>query len=518
MNSDQVLLVDAMLNPLFYNHPVDKVELVETHISWVFLAGAFAYKVKKPCNLKFLDFSTLGKRHHFCNEELRLNRRFAPGIYLEVVTIGLTGNRLVLGAEPAIEYAVKMKRFPQEMQLDRLCETGCLGIRHLQQFATTLADIHHRAPVMLETEPFDLARRILDPALQNFDQLRPFIADPEINAVLDTLEQWSRDTFQDMTPILQSRLLEGYIRECHGDVHLGNMFCLDDEPALFDCIEFSESLRWIDVMNDIAFLLMDLDDRGETSLGWAFLNHYMRQTGDYAGVALLPFYKVYRAMVRAKVGYLRLAQASQGTAESVELEKLAQSYIWLAASYIKPKTPTLMITHGLSGSGKTTFITDVAPYIEAVCVHSDIERKRLHGLNLTDKSGSTIGTGLYNAAANQKTYARLRELTGQLLKSGCNVIVDATFIAKERRQMIQQLADEIQVPLRILDFRVDIKELNRRLKLRKIQSDNVSEASASVLEYQLTHEEPLDETEREQAIPIFPDTSSESIVHNILGA
>lgn len=515
MTADTALLVEAMQDPLFYDHPVDKVELIETHISWVFLAGPFAYKIKKPCSLGFLDFSTLEKRQHFCNEELRLNRRFAPDIYLEVIKIGREGQHLVIGTEPVVEYAVKMKRFPQNMLLDQVLGAGNLSVEHLQLFAVEMADLHNRAPVLAGAVPYDPIQMILQPVLQNFDQLRPLLTESELAEKVDTVEQWSRQMFEQLGPIMRMRHQDRFVRECHGDVHLGNMVLQDDVSILFDCIEFSENLRWIDVVNDIAFFLMDLDDRGVSSFGWVFLDHYMRLTGDYSGLALLQFYKVYRAMVRAKVAFLHLAQTEQDSAETAKLHGLAQSYIELATGYLLPKTPKLIITHGLSGSGKSTCIEKIAPLCKTICIHSDIERKRLHGLNMTDKSSSSLGHDLYSTAANQKTYFRLHDLAEQVLRSGYSVIVDATFIKKWPRKIMMQLAEKLNISFLILDFHTDIEELTRRLELRKEESAIVSEATPEVLRHQLTHREPLGKAEKEQAIQIFPETLEEVVIARI---
>ncbi len=321
-------LIQAMQQPGFYDHPVAQVELIETHISWVFLAGDFAYKVKKPVNFGFLDFSTLARRQHFCLEELRLNRRFAPRLYLDVKAIGGDPASPRMNATPVLDYAVKMKRFEQQDQLDRVLTRGRLDDRQLACFSTMIAKVHQIAAVSEAEQPYGTPQSIIEPVLENFNQVRSLLAAAECRH-LGQLEEWSRRTHGELYELLRQRKRDGFVRECHGDLHLANMAWVDGEPILFDCIEFNENLRWIDVINDIAFLFMDLADRGQKKLGWSFLNHYLQKTGDYQGLQLLRFYAVYRAMVRAKVNCLRLAQPGlseyRTRAGSQTLPKLSES-------------------------------------------------------------------------------------------------------------------------------------------------------------------------------------------------
>ncbi len=290
------------------------------------------------------------------------------------------------------------------------------------------------------------------------------------------------------------------------------MAWFDNQPLLFDCIEFNENLRWIDVVNDIAFLAMDLDDRGQTALGWVFLNRYLQETGDYQGISLLNFYKSYRAMVRAKVTRLRLAQGDLDATQRLQAEQLFQSYLDLAEQYTLTHTTTLIITHGLSGSGKSTFSSRLASLIGAIHLRSDLERKRLHGLAATADSGSPVGGGIYSAKAFNQTYERLRDLAGVVLRSGLPVIIDATFIKGHQRNLFSRLAGELQVPLVILDFPLAAGELRRRIEHRAHSATgDASEAGIEVLEYQLEHAEPLSASEKQQVITIHPDSSAEAV-------
>ena len=508
-------LIASLFDPDRYPHPVDQVKLVETHISWVLLAGDFAYKIKKPVDFGFLDFSTLAKRRHFCAEEIRLNRRFAPQLYLDVIGIGGTPGNPILGKVPAFEYAVKMRRFPRSAELDLLLQQQCLRPEQMRCFADYIAKIHQQAAVADRQQNFGSLASVNAPVRENFIQLLRLLADTDRLEQVAELENWSRTSFDVHRVLLEQRREEGFIRECHGDLHLANMLWLDEQPILFDCIEFNDNFRWIDILCDIAFLLMDLDDRGATSLGWHFLNRYLQQTGDYQGVPLLKFYKVYRAMVRAKVTGLRLSQAALSAAERAEDDKLLQSYLDLATGYRAEHKPSLIICHGLSGSGKSTWVEQLAPVCPAITLHSDIERKRLHGLHPTAASRSELGSGIYTMQANQQTYRRLQELAAILLDSELTVIVDATFNSREQRKKMQQLAAKVSIRMVILDFPVSVEELFRRVGQRAQQAEQVSEADYAVLRRQIEQSQPLTEAEKKICIQVQPESCPEEIAARI---
>lgn len=496
-------LLRAMRQPACYNHPVAAVELIETHISWIFLAGDYAYKLKKPVNFDFLDFSTLAKRRHFCQEELRLNRRFAPQLYLAVVTIGGQPGALRLNGRPVVEYAVKMRRFAQAAQLDRLLAAGKLTDTQIEQFASLLARFHQRAAIAGATDRFGSTAAVREPVEENFRQIRPLLPTTE-QQQLDKLQSWSQQELTQQQELLVQRKAAGCIRECHGDIHLANIAWFEEQPLLFDCIEFNENLRWIDVINDCAFLLMDLDDRGETRRGWRFLNCYLQETADYQGLQLLRCYKVYRAMVRAKVLCLRLAQAGLSGAERELNLARYHSYLRLADSYTSAPARALIITHGLSGAGKSSFARALADRSCAIHLQSDRERKRLHGLTATANSNSAVAGGIYSAQAHLATYERLQQLATIVLTAGYPVIVDATFLQQAQREQFRLRADQLKVPLIILDFVVAEAELRRRIQQRTVAGDGISEANLSVLQQQLAQQQPLDKQEQALTVQVNP--------------
>ncbi len=511
MQKSAATLVEALQNPACYNHQVDRIKLVETHISWVFLTGKFAYKLKKPVNFGFLDFSTLSKRQHFCQEELRLNRRFAPQLYLDVVSIGGSAEKPLLGGLPAIDYLVKMKRFSRQNELDLLLQQGQLSAEQIEQFADYIAELHENAPLVDLRSDFGSLAAVKTPVAENFKQIRPLLPEPLQHELLIHLESWSLRSFEQLRGLIKKRKEQYFIRECHGDVHLSNMVWINQHPVLFDCIEFNNNFRCIDLVNDYAFLLMDLDDRKAETLGWYFLNRYLQRTGDYQGLRLLNFYKSYRALVRAKVTCLRLNQNGLSATEREFDRELLQSYLDLASNYSRPRKTPLIISHGHSGSGKTTFIRQLAPLCGAVSIHSDIERKRLHGLAPTDSSNSAVDTGLYTAQATLKTYKHLQELAETILKSGFPVIVDATFLEQQQRELMQQMAIDLEVPFVILDFPLPEEELIHRVEQRSRQTMQTSEATLDVLRKQLEQSQPLTATEKRSTLEVAPESSPKEI-------
>ncbi len=512
----QQQLITRMLTPSFYNHPVDAVKLVETHISWVFLAGNFAYKLKKPVNFGFLDFSTVEKRRYFCYEELRLNSHFAPHIYLDVVQIGGSPDNPTLDQDPPIDYVVKMRRFPQSQQLDRMLDNGLLTTEHLCAFAQFIAQVHNRCAIADNTSEYGSSAMVMEPIMQNFVQIRHLQSSGDILDRINMLETWGKLMRTKLRDLLIKRKDTGFIRECHGDFHLANMAWFDGGPVVFDCIEFSPNLRWIDVINDIAFLAMDLDDHEQAPNGWRFINRYLQISGDYGGVPLLNFYKVYRALVRAKVLCLRLSQAGLDKEERHTNLSRMHSYLGLAGQYILPTRAPLLITHGLSGSGKTVFVNQLAAHCKAISLHSDLERKRLHNLAETACSGSPVNNGIYSEAAGKATYDRLYAYAETILQAGIPVIVDATFLKKELRYKMMDLAAQLGSSFIILDFQVADEELRRRVLMRLTDPKCVSEADEQVLELQMKTQEELSEQERRFVIPIDAATNPVHLAHQIM--
>jgi hypothetical protein len=490
-------LVRALLDPACYPHPVRRVEHVETHISDVFLTGAYAYKLKKPLDLGFLDFSTLEKRRLYCEEELRLNRRLAPDLYLEVVSLtGRPARPRIAGEGAPFEYAVRMRQFDQAGILERVLARGELTSAHADESAELVAHFHATLPPVPAASPYGSSQSIMAPALQNFDQLLPLDQTERDRAVLNRLREWTQAQHAQLAEVFEQRRSDGFVRECHGDLHLGNMVLIDGRVRVFDCIEFNPLLRWIDVMNETAFLTMDLIQRRRPDLAFRFLNRYLEISGDYAGVQLVRYYMVYRALVRAKVAAIRAAQDDVDPASVPALSAKCSAHLALAEQLIEPVSPDLVILHGLSGSGKTRVSQTVLEAVGAIRVRSDLERKRLHGFTAAARTGSAVGQGIYTDAAGAATYDRLADLASRIVEAQFSVLVDATFLQRAQRQRFRALAEQLGVPFVIMRTEASETELRRRIEQRANQATDASEATVAVLDRQLRLQEPLDSSER----------------------
>jgi len=491
-------LVEALHDPACYPHPVHPIRIIETHISFVVLTGTFAYKIKKAVNLGFLDFTTLEKRRFFCEEELRLNSRLAPEIYLDVVPIcGTPEAPRVGGGGNVIEYAVRMREFPQEALADRVLARGELTSRQVDALSAGIARFHSDAPRSSEIDGFSTPEAVRAPALQNFAQIRMLLGQAESMPVLEEVKGWTRREHARLRDILAGRKREGLVRECHGDLHLGNIVLLEGEPRAFDCIEFNPELRWIDVMNEVAFLVMDFQAAGRTDFARRFLNGYLEATGDYAGLRVLRYYCAYRAMVRAKVMLMRAGQQGCTPEEQASATALFGRYLSVAASCAQPSRSFVLITHGFSGIGKTILSLPLVELTGAIRIRSDVERKRMHGLAALDRRRSGISEGLYRADVTAATYARLLDLAGIVVEAGQGVIVDATFLQRRQRDMFRALAARAGVPFRIVDFTASEEILRKRILARSERGDDASDADLAVLEHQLRTHEPLQTDERE---------------------
>ncbi|MFO7541541.1 MAG: AAA family ATPase [Thiobacillus sp.] len=473
------------------------VQHVETHISHVLLTGEWAYKIKKPLNLGFLDFSTLDKRLHVCREEVRLNRRLAPDIYLGVVPItGTPAAPQLDGEGEAIEYAVKMRQFPPDATLDRQVPLTAIQI---EAIATAIAHFHlHGCARAGANSPWGDPQHVWQPVAQNFEQIAPHLTAPADRQQLDALQKWCETEHARLTPLMATRKCDGFIRECHGDLHLGNLAWVDDRLLVFDCLEFNPGLRWIDIQSEIAFCYMDLMQRSHADLAWLFLNTWLEHSGDHAGLALLQYYAVYRALVRLKVAVLRAGQVTGSDHDAALAE--ARTLLNLATKLMRPLPLRLDITHGLSGSGKTTVTQTLMQAPGAIRLRSDVERKRLAGLDALASSGSGVGTQLYAADATHRTYAHLARLAGEVLDAGWPVIVDATFIMRWQRDLLREQARSRKVDFHILDFQVPVAILRKRIVQRAREGHDASEANLDVLQHQLDTEVALSESEQTDSV------------------
>ena len=508
MHNKTPVLIKALQNPELFPHKVEYFKIIETHISWVLLTGHYAYKIKKTLNLGFLDFSSLEKRRHYCYEELRLNSRLAKGLYLNVVTISGTEEQLKIdGSGAVIEYAVKMKQFEYDKTFDQLLSQNQLTSEQIRQIASIIAAFHDRIKSATADTEFGSASTVLYPVRENFRQIQQ-LGGIEKPKCLEQLELWSEQQHTELLSIFKQRKQTAFIRECHGDLHLGNIALIDGQTVPFDGIEFNPSLYWIDVISEIAFLVMDLQSKQRHDLAFQFLNEYLQHSGDYAGLKLLRFYLVYRAIVMAKVSAIRASQRASAKEHQLDINKY-HDYLQLASSYTKVFTPVMIIMHGVSGSGKSWLSEQIINRYQAIRIRSDVERKRLHGLSQQQKSHSGINSGLYSQKCSDMTYQHLLQLAVETLKAGYHVIVDATFLQQQQRKLFSQQAELLQIPFVIINTQADKKTLLKRIKERTKQQDNVSEADQTVLQNQLDNIQALSDEERKYTIAIDTDQSGQ---------
>ena len=498
------MLIQAIREQARFDHPVSAFDLIETHISYVLLTGPYAYKFKKPVNLGFLDFSTLEKRKFYCEEELRLNRRLAPGIYEGLIAV--TGDERQPqfgGTGEVIEYAVKMVQFSAAEELERVLQEGRLEQHHIDLLADSIAAFHQDIACAVPDTRYgspDIIRRY---AMENFSYIKPAVVNQEKYFKLaGRLEQWTDTELDRLLDVFQERRRQGYVRECHGDLHVGNIALHEDQPVIFDCIEFNPELHWIDTMSEIAFLIMDLDARERAGYGRRFLNKYLELTGDYSGLALLRFYLVYRALVRCKIACIRLGQAELTRQGGVLELQHEHRYLELAATYTDVPKPRLIITHGLSGSGKTTITQTLLEILGAVRVRSDIERQRLFGVSASGTAALQPDAGKYNETGIRRTYQYLADITESILAAGFPVIVDATFLHAYQRDMFQRIAVNGGYRFVILDCRAPEPRLRDRILRRMRHNQDASEATLEILDHQLSSRESLSDAEQKFTIVV----------------
>jgi len=477
-------MIQGLLDARAYSHDTHDIHVIETHISWVICTGSFVYKIKKPVDLGFLDFSTLEKRRFYCHEELRLNKALAAELYLDVVGITGTAERPhMAGRGTAFEYAVRLRQFDPACQFDRLLADGKLEEHHIDDVADTIVRFHEITPRLKHAEN-GFAETVHKPVQENYRQADRHKLTLGQRERINKLRQWHDALFIELRPTIEERLGTGFVRECHGDLHLGNIVYYHDKVILFDRLEFDPHLRFIDVINEIAFLLMDLEAHGEQKLAHRFLSTWLQYSGDYASLYLLNYYKGYRSMVRAKVALI----------QNNEAEFLR--YLTLAESCTEKRTSALILTHGLSGSGKSTITRPLAPLINAIIVRSDVERKR---------HLQSVSTDLYGAEATRQTYSLLAAAAEAIICAGYNAIVDATFLRTRQRQLFIAVAQRLKRPCIILDFQAPRELLVHWINERIEQGNDVSDATVDILDQQIRNQEPL--TENEQALTISVDTS-----------
>ncbi|HMK84866.1 MAG TPA: AAA family ATPase [Steroidobacteraceae bacterium] len=500
--------IGKLLRASAFPHPTDAIRCRETHVSWVILTGSFAYKIKKSVRLEFLDMTRLATRHALCNEELRLNRRLAPELYVDVVPITQDAQGLYVGGRgTVVEYAVKMRQFDASQELPALLERGDVTTGEIAALGVDLAEFHRRAPPAdgraaragagptqadaglaraAATPPpypdFDYRRELRQSVLGTLATLVAHYRPREGFEELSHLIDWTHDALHDLARDFAARLERGFVRECHGDLHARNIVRWEGRLTPFDCLEFDPRLRWIDVMNDVAFLYMDLMAHRRKDLAYQFLSSYLEVMGDYSGVRLLPFYAAYRALVRAMVDAL---SAEQRPTDRESLDERLEGRIHTATDLTRPARPTLNIMHGASGSGKSWVSERLVPLLGAIRIRSDLERKR----ESTSAGDGSDASSRYTRKRRERTYRYLRECARAPLAVGVSVIVDATFLDFRDRQAFREVAAAVGADFRIISCNADEALMTRRIRDRA--GHDPSEADITVLAAQLREMQPL---------------------------
>ena len=492
-------VIRALLKPGAYPHPVADLQLLETHLSWVILTGPYAYKIKKPVAFGFVDFSTETLRAQACREELRLNRRLSPQRYLDLVAVVGPGDG------PELTQAVRMVQFDQSQLLPAVLERGELSEPLIAAFAEHLARFHRDAARAPMDSPWGLPAAVIQPVQDNLTALASCSAEA---ARLGRLGQWVEEQGRRLTPWFEQRRQGGHIRECHGDLHLGNMLLGTDGIEVFDALEFSPTLRWIDPISELAFLGMDLEVHGQLELGSQLLNHWIEASGDGEGLRGWAWYSVYRALVRAKVTWLRLGQGGLSHEASQQGHRDLQHYLDLAESWCQSRPKGLVLMHGLSGSGKSTVAARLSAATGAMVFRSDVERKRLFGLWGSQPTRRLEGE-VYGPEASAYLYGTaLPQLVEPALAAGLPVVLDACFLRHRERQQMARLAEKLGVPIQIVACRAPEQVLRQRLLARTAAGIDPSDATVEVMEHQRTWIEPL--TSDEQAISHWVDAQEQT--------
>lgn len=499
-------LVAALRNPASYPHPAAGIEVIETHISYVVLAGEYAYKIKKPVHLPFVDFTTLAARRFYCDEELRLNQRTAPGIYLSVVPItGDIPQVHVGGAGPVLDYAVRMRRFGAGDLMSRRAVERSLHAHEVDALAAVVAQFHREAAKAPDDSSLGAPESIVTAMLENFSDIAELAPEQPVRDLLNELHDWARTQHQLLYSRFARRKAEGFVRECHGDLHLANVVMIDGKPALFDALEFNERLRWGDAIGDIAFLAMDLMHHDLPRHGWRLLNRYLEHTGDYGALPLLRYYMVYRALVRAKVAAIRASQQRDAGGPPAE----CAAYLQLARQLAHRGAPLLVVTQGFSCTGKTTVSERLLEALGAVRLRSDIERKRLAGVAATTSLAAAPATGAYAPGESERLYAHLARLARESLDAGFPTLVDAAFLARGQRELFREVARDAGAAFEIVRCDSPPEVLRARAQRRVREGRDASDADERVLEWQLAHAEPLAPDERLHSVVVDTTHPSE---------
>ena len=496
----QAAIIAAMKQARFYPEHPAQVEFRETHISAVFLAGPSVYKLKKSVRFAFLDTSALSRRFELCCEEIRLNRRLAPDVYLGVYAIVGSGSGCGLSTDPvtkpvpeALEYAVKMTRLPDQRMLDHMLANGAATPNTIAALAELLARFHRDAPREHATR-YGSAGAVWRLIMGNLGECERFVGESIERAAFERLDQFFRHSLEAQWERINRRALGGYVVEGHGDLRAEHVYVGDGgQIAIIDCVEFSEQFRYGDTALEIAFLAMDLDRLGAPLLGDEFVARYVECAHDDELATLLPLYKCYRAVVRAKVASLKAIAPETSVAERERAQKLARRYFELAGGYAQTAAPALLVVCGRSGTGKSTVAKRIRYRTGFPVINSDVVRKQLAGVAPETSARSDYGAGIYDVETTRKTYSAMIEQARVSLAVGTGVILDATFKHAADREAVSDLARDLRAPLLFIECRASEQLTVARLEARSRRSGEVSDATVEIWRRQNADFEELSE-------------------------
>ncbi len=510
-------LVEAMSKPDFYPHRPQEVELVQTHISFVFIAGDLVYKVKKAVDFGFLDFTTLEKRKYFCEEELRLNRRLAPQTYLEVAAIGEDeGGALRFGGGRPVEYAVVMKKLPLERMLKKLLAEGKVGPADMDAVAGKVADFHRKAETGGEIDEVGGIETIRYNHDENFAQTEKYIGLTIPRERYDFLRAWVNRFLERERPLLQRRVREHRIRDCHGDLHAEHI-CLADGIIIFDCIEFNKRFRYGDVAAEAAFLAMDLDYNGYADHARAFVDAYVRHSGDGEVLRLLDFYRSYYAYVRGKVISFRVDDPHIGCADRDAAVRMAACYFDLALSYAaRPANKTLILVAGLMGTGKSVMARALAPRVGAEIIQTDAVRKEMLRIPASEHHYEEFGQGIYSPDTSRRTYEKALEIALDKLKTAGAVIIDASYKDREERLRALEAGRRAGADVFVLECTCPEDIIEKRLQSRQSGGGDVSDGRWEIFQAQKGNYERIDEIPEERHLAVDTSLAAEENAFRVL--
>jgi len=522
LEASESLLVEAMRRPEFYPDHPSRVEVRQTHMSYVFLAGEYVYKVKKPVHFDFADCSTLGVRYELCRDEVRLNRRLAPAVYLGVWPIIRDGRRFLLGKESrsfdprSQEYAIKMRRLPDDRMLDRMWRAGQVNVAMIDGLVKRLVGFHQSASTA-EGWRYGSAPAVRRTVLGNLDESERFAGYTLTNSQFAAIEDYLKGFVSAHWELLNDRMRQGHVRDGHGDLRCEHI-CLAQGVQIFDCLEFSERLRYGDVASDIAFLAMDLDSLGASPLADELVHAYAQATADESFATLTNFYKCHRACVRGKVESLKSLEDEVPSVERDSARDHARGSFSLAFGYALRGRPALVIVCGLSGTGKSTVARMLQSRTGFELLSSDRIRKRLAGVPETASASAPYGAGIYSAGFDHLTYDALLADARARLREGCGVIIDATFIRPEDRRSVLAIGAQAGVPVLFVECQADEREILRRLGERTKKGDSVSDATAEVYLSQRAEFVPITEVRARHHLIIDTGENIERALERIEGS